>query len=79
MTAGEASVRHAFSEPQLAMLAAEMQSRGNVVTRRYRGLAGIEAAVLRDTCVAPATRKTDRVTTAEVGAMIEMLGSYDPA
>ena len=76
-SSGELPVRYAFSEPQLAALAAEIHARGTVVTRRYRGLAAIDAAVIRDTCVVPATRKTERVTTADVGAMLEMLGAYD--
>ncbi|MGI9178263.1 MAG: toprim domain-containing protein [Pirellulales bacterium] len=76
--AGEPTVRHAFSDRQLAALAAEMQVCGNVVTRRYRGLAAIDATILRDTCLVSATRKIDRVTSAEVEAMIEMLGSLEP-
>jgi len=76
--AGEPTSRLGLSESHLAALAAEMRSRGNVVTRRFRGLAAIDAAVLRDTCVAPATRKTEQVTSAEVTAMIAMLDSLEP-
>jgi DNA gyrase subunit B len=78
---GGGAVRRAFSEVQLTSLAAEMrevQAPETVFPRRYRGLAAIDAAVIRDTCLVPATRLTERVTTANVGAMIEVLGSLDP-
>ena len=47
------------------------------MARRYRGLAGIDSAVLLATCIAPATRRTDRITTGEAAAMIEVFGSLD--
>lgn len=76
--AGVPVPRHAFSEPELTALAAQMQSREDVVARRFRGLAAIDAAVLRATCLFPATRRTEQVTSAEVTAMIAMLDSLEP-
>jgi DNA gyrase subunit B/topoisomerase-4 subunit B len=72
--AGEPGPRHAFSEPEFAALAARLAARGPAVARRYRGLAGIDPAVLGVTCVAPATRRVERATTADVEAMIAVLG-----
>jgi DNA gyrase subunit B/topoisomerase-4 subunit B len=69
--------RHARSEEELQALAEAMRARGTVVVRRYRGLAAIEPRMLLATCVAPATRHTDRISTAEAAAMIEMFGSLD--
>jgi hypothetical protein len=43
------------------------------VARRYRGLAAIEPSVLAATCVAPASRRTSRVSAAQAAAMIGML------
>jgi DNA gyrase subunit B/topoisomerase-4 subunit B len=60
----------AWSEQEFEALAGRLRSLGCVTARRYRGLAGIEAAVLRDTCVAPGSRRTERVTAAGVEAMI---------
>lgn len=62
-------LRVAFSEPEFQALAAEARPDGGVA-RRYRGLAGIDHALLLTHCVAPATRRTERVTAAQVAAMI---------
>jgi DNA gyrase subunit B/topoisomerase-4 subunit B len=75
--AGDPAVRLGFSEPHLMALAAELQARGRVAVRRYRGLAAIDAAVLGEACVVPATRRTDRVTAAEIARMGEMLSGAD--
>jgi hypothetical protein len=48
------------------------------MVRRYRGLAAIDADVLRDTCVAPATRCVTHVSPADVAAMIEFLDGLGP-
>jgi DNA gyrase/topoisomerase IV subunit B len=56
-----------------------MRARGPATVRRFRGLAAIEPQMLLATCVAPATRRTDRITTAEAAAMIEVFGSLDPS
>jgi len=69
--------RYAFSEPEFQSLADAVRSREPAVARRYRGLAGIDSAVLFATCIAPATRRTDRITTGEAAAMIEVFGSLD--
>jgi len=44
--------------------------------RRFRGLAGIDANVLKATCLDPATRRAEPVTTPEVAEMIELFGSF---
>lgn len=71
---GEVSVaggapRVAFSEPEFLAMAAEARPEGGVA-RRYRGLAGIDHALLLAHCVAPATRRSERVSAAHVAAMI---------
>lgn len=73
MTNGE--VHRALSDPELTALADRFRDRGPVMVRRYRGLAAIDADVIRDTCVAPATRRVTRVSPADVAAMIEFLDS----
>ena len=77
VTPVDSAPRYAFSEPEFQALANAVRSREPAVARRYRGLAGIESAVLHATCIAPATRHTDRITTAEAAAMIEVFGSLD--
>ena len=77
--AGDPTVHLARSEPELTALAGRLQESGATTVRRYRGLAGIEAAVIRDTCVVPATRRAERVGVAEVEAMIAMLAAIEPA
>ena len=69
--------RHAFSEMEFLSLADAVRAHGPATARRYRGLAGIDSRVLLATCVAPATRRSDRITTAEAAAMIEVFGSLD--
>lgn len=71
--------RHACSEAELQALSDAMRARGPATVRRFRGLAAIEPQMLLATCVAPATRRTDRITTAEAAAMIEVFGSLDPS
>ena len=63
----------AFSEPELAGLAESGRDRGLITVRRFRGLAALDAAVLRETCVAVGTRRTDVVSAADVAAMIELV------
>lgn len=74
--AGEPTPRYAWSDAQFRSLSAELRARGAVTARRYRGLAGIDPPVLHATCVAPASRRTSRVTTADAETMI---GMFDPA
>ena len=69
--------RHACSEEQLQSLADAIRTRGPATVRRYRGLAAIEPPLLLASCVAPATRRTDRITTADAAAMIDVFGSLD--
>jgi DNA gyrase/topoisomerase IV subunit B len=66
-------VHRALSDPELTALADRFRDHGPVTVRRYRGLAAIDADVIRDTCVAPATRRVTRVSPADVAAMIEFL------
>ena len=63
----------AFSEPELSLLADRARERGATAVRRFRGLAALDAALLRDTCIAADTRRTSAVSTADVAAMIEMV------
>jgi DNA gyrase subunit B/topoisomerase-4 subunit B len=63
----------AFSEPELALLADQARERGPTTVRRFRGLAAIDAALLRETCIAAGTRRTTAVSTADVAAMIEVV------
>ena len=72
--AGERSPRLAFSDPEFESLLERVRGPAGVDgrARRFRGLAGIEAGLLRDTCVAPATRRTDRITAGEVEGMIAL-------
>ena len=69
--------RHACSEAEFQALSDAVRARGPATARRFRGLAAIEPQLLLETCVAPATRRTDRITTAEAAAMIEVFGSLD--
>jgi hypothetical protein len=41
--------------------------------RRFRGLAALDAALLRDTCIAAGTRRSSAVSTADVAAMIDVI------
>jgi len=67
----------AFSEPELAALATRARGGGGTV-RRFRGLAALDADLLRETCIDPTTRRTERVSTADVAAMIELIGAVQP-
>ena len=71
--------RHACSEAEFQALSEAVRARGPATARRFRGLAAIEPQLLLAACVAPATRRTDRISTAEAAAMIEMFGSLDDA
>jgi DNA gyrase subunit B/topoisomerase-4 subunit B len=77
--AGERSPRLAFSEPEFQSLADHLRGQGGIpgrsagVARRYRGLAGIDAGILHATCVAPASRRTSRMTGGDVERMIALL------
>jgi DNA gyrase/topoisomerase IV subunit B len=74
---GEAVVdgrsRLAFSEPELALLAEQARAAGPATVRRFRGLAALDAAVLRESCIAAGTRRTSVVSAADVAAMIEIV------
>jgi DNA gyrase subunit B/topoisomerase-4 subunit B len=69
--------RHACSEAEFQAVSAAVRARGPATARRFRGLAAIEPKLLLETCIAPATRRTDRISTAEAAAMIEVFGSLD--
>jgi DNA gyrase subunit B len=67
----------AFSEPELATVASRARASGGAA-RRFRGLAALDAETLSETCVDPATRRTARVTAADVEAMIEVIAAVRP-
>lgn len=67
----------AFSEPELTALATRARAQGGAV-RRFRGLAALDAETVRETCVDPATRRTERVTPADVATMIEVIAAVQP-
>ena len=69
--------RHACSEAEFQAVSAAVRARGPATARRFRGLAAIEPKLLLETCIAPTTRRTDRISTAEAAAMIEVFGSLD--
>jgi DNA gyrase/topoisomerase IV subunit B len=69
--------RHACSEAEFQAVSDAVRARGPATARRFRGLAAIESQLLLETCIAPATRRTDRISTAEAAAMIEVFGSLD--
>lgn len=63
----------AFSEPELGLLATRARERGPATVRRFRGLAALDATLLRDACVAVGTRRSTVVSAADVAAMIEVV------
>jgi DNA gyrase subunit B len=67
----------AFSEPELAALATRARAGGGSL-RRFRGLAALDAETIHETCVAPATRRTERVSAADVATMIEVIAAVQP-
>jgi DNA gyrase subunit B len=71
-------VHRGLSDSELTTLADRFRDQGPVTVRRYRGLAAIDAAVIRDTCVAPATRRATRVLPTDVTAMIDFLDGLGP-
>lgn len=71
-------VHHALSDAELTSLADRERADGSVSIRRYRGLAAIDAEVVHRTCVAPATRRTSRVSPADVAAMLGFLDGLGP-
>ena len=76
VVAGE--IELAFSEPELAALADRGRASGEMTVRRYRGLAAVDPAMLHETCVATATRRTARVSSADVASMIEVVEALEP-
>ena len=68
-------IRLAYSEPELSAWANRGRESGAVEVRRYRGLAAVDPGLLHETCVAPATRRTEVVSSAEVASMIEVVES----
>jgi len=72
-------VHLALSEAELNGLADRARGAGPATVCRYRGLAAIEADVIRDTCVAPSTRRVSRVSPADVAAMVGFLDGLGPA
>jgi len=68
----------AFSEPELAATVDRFRARSNASVRRYRGLAALDADMIHETCVDPATRRTVGVTSVDVAAMIEVVEAIEP-
>jgi DNA gyrase/topoisomerase IV subunit B len=64
--------RRAWSEEEFRALAGT-GSQADAV-RRFRGLGGIDAPTLHETCVDPASRRVERATLAAVSGLVEMLG-----
>jgi DNA gyrase subunit B/topoisomerase-4 subunit B len=77
VASGGGPPRVAFSEPEFQAFAAEARPEGGVA-RRYRGLAGIDHGLLLAHCIAPATRRTERVASAHVAAMIATFSGRSP-
>lgn len=77
VTAG-GRVHRGLSDAELTTLADRLRDQGPVTVRRYRGLAAIDAEVIRDTCVSPVTRRTTRVSAADVADMIGFLDGLGP-
>lgn len=71
-------VHHALSDAGLTILADRERANGPVSMRRYRGLAAIDADVIHRTCVAPATRRTSRVSPGDVTMMKDFLDGLGP-
>lgn len=67
----------AFSEPELASLAMRARVVGGSV-RRFRGLAALDAGTIHETCVDPTTRRSERVSAADVATMIEVIAAVQP-
>ena len=63
----------AFSEPELVRLADRAGPPAPRAVRRFRGLAALDAALLRDTCIAAGSRRTTAVSAADVAAMIDLV------
>lgn len=67
----------AFSEPELASLATRARTVGGSV-RRFRGLAALDAGTIHETCVDSTTRRSERVSAADVATMIEVIAAVQP-
>ena len=72
---GAARVVH--SEEELVAAVAAARAAGPVAARRFRGLAALDDVLLRATCLAPATRRIERVDAAAVAGMLRTLASLD--
>lgn len=68
----------AFSESELVSLADRYRDRGDIAVSRYRGLAALDAGMMKETCVAPATRRIESVSAADVAAMIDLVEAIEP-
>jgi DNA gyrase subunit B len=71
--------RRAWSEEEFVSLADRERERGAIVARRFRGLAAIESVLLRESCVSPASRRTEPVDAARAAAMIDLFSGLDDA
>lgn len=75
-TAGR--VERGLCDAEITALADAARAHGPVTVRRYRGLAAVDADVIRDTCVAPATRRVSPVSPADITAMRGFLDDLGP-
>lgn len=68
--------RYAYSEAQALALSESLRAQGkNPQVVRYRGLSGIDRAILMQTCIDPATRNARMMTEQDALAAIEVFGA----
>ena len=72
---GPERVVHSEDELQAAVAAA--RAAGPVASRRFRGLAAIDEGLLRRACLAPATRRIERIDAAAVEGMLRLLAAVE--
>lgn len=69
------SPMYAFSEPQSTSLISQLRAQDHEpITVRYRGLAGIDHAILTKTCIEPSTRNARVMTVADALMAMEVFG-----
>jgi DNA gyrase subunit B/topoisomerase-4 subunit B len=76
LPADGSAAHHAWSEEEFLEIAARERGRGSAVARRFRGLAALDPALLRESCVSPGTRRTEPIDARRVAAMIDCLGLH---
>lgn len=73
---GELTTHYAYTPEYAQLLQKDLQSKGLTLQNKhnYRGLGSIPPEVLRETCVAPATRHAHVVTAQEMQVVAEVFG-----